>query len=258
MQGRYLAGHWQTQDHQAFLWSLLWSIDSNPWMSSTDCYIAPSWSWLGALAKVDIPTPDPLWRRRRDRLGPVTTYESTWQVTVVACEVSLTRPSDLYGMLKGGYLKLECCSYVTGISPITLNNEFASQFFTAELASPCLGEHIVVPARLDQGHYYDHIDEESACVVPFVILREIKRGQPTGLTSIQGLIVQLGSAPPVDTETEVVYEISGREARLSHPPNSIRGGAAKTWRRIGHFATPFGRYPSLPLLDATKEVISII
>ena len=258
MQGRYLAGHWQTQDREAFLWSLLWSIDSHPWTSSTD-YIAPSWSWLSALAKVDIPTPDPLWRRRRDRLGPVTTYESTWQVTVIACEVSLTRPSDLYGMLTGGYLKLECCKYEAFISPVTSNEEFASQFFTAELEVLCLDHNVVVPARLDQGHYYSvHIDGDCTWVVPFVTLREIKRGQPTGLTSIQGLIVEPGPATPADTETEVVYEISGREARFSEPLNIIRGGAAKTWRRIGHFATPFGRYPSFPLLDATKEVISII
>jgi len=229
--GEYLAGLWNSTQ-EAFLWSLLWFVDSHDkGRPRPPAYRAPSWTWMSVDGIIEMTTPDPAWRQRQAAIGAEVTFEPDWQVTLRIANTVKMSPYYQYGNVTGGMLVLRGSLKTAHLQKISEEDVFGYEFFDAELYGPrCLGRtdapfdklcscHIDVPSGI----------EHSSVVtcLPIVEEKEQRDGRLTGLSRSHGLILHMA-------------------------PNNSR-----QYMRIGHFATSLARDRKW-LSDGEEQLVTIV
>ncbi|KAK0512844.1 hypothetical protein JMJ35_004861 [Cladonia borealis] len=210
--GEYLAGLWKNTP-EAFLWSLLWFVDSHDkGRSRPPAYRAPSWTWTSVDGTIELTTPDPAWRQRQAAIRAKVSFEPAWQVKLVSAS---TEKTANYGMVTGGMLVVTGSFKTAQLRLISEEDVFGYEFFDAELFGPCFTGQTEAPLdKLCSCHIDVPSEIENMTVVtclPIVEEKEQRDGHLTGLSRSHGLILQVTPNDP------------------------------KKHMRIGHFATSLAR-----------------
>lgn len=209
----YLAGLWKDTP-KAFLWSLLWFVDSHDkGRPRPPAYRAPSWMWMSVDGAIELTTPDPAWRQRQAAIGVEVSFKSVWQVKLLSA--STQTGNNQYGLVTGGMLVVRGSVKKAVLRLISEEDVFGYEFFDVEHFGPrgpgqteapfdkLCSCHIDVPSEIEHGTV--------VICLPIVEEKEQRNGRLTGLSRSHGLILQV----------------------------SPKG--SRTYIRIGHFATSVAR-----------------